>query len=156
MKNRILFVVTVVFCLLFCQRADAQMSKLHFSKYKISGISVRSMRSVDGSLQLTCRNDTSGFTMSEIYGMVYKNGKPFVKGVAHPVRVSQGTSSFEVSGNATLCDGISLWDVLACIAFDPDDYTVDVMMRVTMDSGASRVVDKRGVSVGALLKRVRR
>lgn len=156
MRSRIFFVATIFVCMIFCQDASAQMSKLHFSKYKVSGISVRSMRSVDGSIELTCRNDTTGFVMSDIYGVVYKNGRPFVSGLASPVRVPQGTSSFDVSGNATLCDGISLLDVLACIAFDPDDYTIDVRMKVTMNSGESRIVDKRGISVGALLKRVRR
>lgn len=156
MRYRILFVAAFFACMLFCQDASAQMSRLHFSNYKISRISVRSMRSVEGSLQLTCRNDTTGFVMSDIYGVVFKNGRPFVSGLANPVRVSQGTGSLEVSGNASLCEGISLLDVLACIAFDPDDYTVDVRMKVTMNSGESRVVDKRGVSVGALLKRVRK
>lgn len=154
MRKTICIFIAVLTALCLCQNANAQLSRLKFSKYKITGISIQSMRSVNGSLEICCRNDSTGFVMSDISGTVYKKGRAFVKGYTSPVRVSSGSSNLKISGNASLYDGISLWDVLSCVAFNPDDYTIDVKMKVVNDKGATRIVDKRGIRVGSLLKRL--
>jgi hypothetical protein len=51
-----------------------------------------------------------------------------------------------------LSDTASLWDVLALIVFDPEDYSVDLSVRITLDSGETRVVSKSKMPVAALLK----
>lgn len=57
-----------------------------------------------------------------------------------------------ISGRASLSATASLWDVLALIAFDPEDYSVDLSVRITLDSGETRVVSKKGMPVRELLK----
>ena len=47
---------------------------------------------------------------------------------------------------------MSLWTVLALIFFDPDEYSVDMSARITLDSGATRVVEKKAMPVRTLLK----
>ena len=42
--------------------------------------------------------------------------------------------------------------MLALIAFDPEDYSVDLSVRITLDSGETRVVSKKGMPVRELLK----
>ena len=131
---------------------SAQFSRLSFGKYGISSISPESFRAVSGSAWLDVTNPDVGFMISEIKGTVYKNGTAFVKGTAADVYIAQGTGRKTFSGRAELCDGISLWNVLACIAFDPDDYSVDISMRITLDTGESRVVSKSRMPLRVLLK----
>ena len=132
--------------------ARAQLSRLKFGSYKISSIMPRSLRSCDGAVQVAVRNDTTGFVMSGISGLVYRSGVPFVQGTASNVDVRHGHNTLLVSGNVTLCEGVSLWTVLGClVSFNASEFTGDVRMTITMDSGESRVVEKQGISVGAIL-----
>ena len=57
-----------------------------------------------------------------------------------------------ISGRASLSSTVSLWDVLALIVFDPDDYSVNLSVRITLDSSETRVVSKEKMPVAALLK----
>ena len=146
----LLFVCAVAFAA--SQVCHAQFSKLSFGKYGVSSIRPESFRAVRGSVWLDVTNPMEGFRISEIKGMVYKNGVPFVSGTAGDVYIPSGSSRATVSGRAALCDGASLWDVLALIAFDPNEYSVDLSVRITLDSGATRVVSKKGLPVAELLK----
>lgn len=130
----------------------AQFSKLSFGKYGVSSIRPESFRAVRGAVWMDVTNPMEGFTISEIQGLVYKNGVPFVSGAASDVNIPSGTARMTVIGRAALCDGASLWDVLALIAFDPKDYSVELSVRITLDSGATRVVSKKNMPVEALLK----
>ena len=134
------------------EACHAQFSKLSFGKYGVSSIRPESLRAVRGAVWLDVTNSMEGFRISEIHGMVYKNGVPFVSGAASDVYVPSGSSRVTVNGRAALCDGASLWDVLALIAFDPDEYSVDLSVRITLDSGHTRVVSKSRMPVAALLK----
>ena len=133
----------------FCH---AQFSKLSFGKYGVSSIRPESLRSVRGAVWIDVTNPMEGFTVSEIRGTVYKNGVPFVYGSASDVHIPSGSARASISGRASLSESASLWDVLALIAFDPEDYSVDLSVRITLDSGETRVVSKTRMPVAALLK----
>jgi len=152
-SNQSLYLLLVM-VVLFSLPAQAQLSRLKFSnKYKIESIDPLSLREVKGAVQVTLRNDTTTFTMSDITGVIYKKGKPFVQGQADPVRVPAGNSTVRVTGVAALCPGISLWTVLGCLfGFDIEDYTADVSMVITDAAGHTRQLDKKGVSVAAILR----
>lgn len=152
MKRLFAFFVVALVAFATSQVCFAQFSKLSFGKYGVSSIRPESFRAVRGAVWVDVTNPMGGFTVSEIRGMVYKNGIPFVSGTASDVRIPSGAARAVVSGRAALCDGASLWDVLALIAFDPKGYSVDLSVRITLDSGATRVVSKKGMSVEALLK----
>lgn len=138
--------------LLAAGECHAQFSKLSFGKYGISSIRPESFRAVNGAVWLEVNNSMEGFTVSEIQGMVYKNGVQFVTGRANDFYVPAGSSKVTVCGRAALCPSASLWDVLALIAFDPKEYSVDLSVRITLDSGETRVVSKKNLPVAVLLK----
>ena len=152
MKKLYALMMVCLVALAASEACHAQFSKLSFGKYGVSSIRPESFRAVRGAVWLDVTNQMEGFRISEIQGMVYKNGVPFVSGTANDVRIPSGTSRVTVSGRAALCDGASLWDVLALIAFDPKEYSVDLSVRITLDSGATRVVSKKRMPVEALLK----
>lgn len=159
MSNTVRFLLGSVLAFLLMLAGEsssyAQLGSLKFGSYKITSISPQSFRSVDGSIQVECTNSGQSFIMSGISGLVYKKGRPFVRGKAKPVPVLKGQSTVVVNGNATLCEGITIWDVLACIAFNASDYTIDVSMTITMADGSSRHFERQGMSVAALLRNVR-
>lgn len=149
-----LFTVLVL-CIFACVSSDlchAQFSKLSFGKYGVSSIRPESLRSVRGAVWIDVTNPMVGFTVSEIQGTVYKNGVAFVSGSASDVYIASGTARATISGRAALSSNASLWDVLALIAFDPEDYSVDLSVRITLDTGETRVASKKKMPVSALLK----
>ncbi|MBQ7771796.1 MAG: hypothetical protein IJ402_03605 [Bacteroidales bacterium] len=152
MKKLLSVFMAAVIALLMAGEACAQFSRLSFGKYGISSISPESFRAVSGSAWLDVTNPDVGFRLSEINGKVYKNGTPFVSGRAVDVYIPKGTGRRTFTGRAELCSGISLWNVLSCIAFDPDDYSVDISMRITLDTGETRVVSKSRLPLRVLLK----
>lgn len=142
-------------CVLVLAASDvchAQFSKLSFGKYGVSSIRPESLRAVRGAVWLDVTNPMVGFTISEIKGTVYKKGVPFVHGTASDVYIPLGTARANISGRAALSPSASLWDVLALIAFDPEDYSVDLSVRITLDTGETRVVSKSQMPVTTLLK----
>lgn len=152
MKRLVALFIVCVVAFAASDACHAQFSKLSFGKYGVSSIRPESLRAVRGAVWLDVNNSMEGFTISEIRGMVYKNGVPFVSGTAGDVYIPSGSARATVNGRAALCDGASLWDVLALIAFDPDEYSVDLSVRITLDSGETRVVSKSRMPVAALLK----
>ncbi len=145
--------MTIAFVALVASgECHAQFSKLSIGDYGISSIRPESFRAANGSVWLEVGNPMTGFTVSEIQGVVYKNGRRFVTGNAADFHVPSGSSKVTVSGRAALCPDTSLWDVLALLAFDPKEYSIDLSVRITLDSGETRVVSKKNLPVTTLLK----
>ena len=144
--------LAVLVPLLWAQPARAQLSRLHFRNYRITSIVPSGFRSVRGAVEVTLTNDTTAFTMTNIQGIVYRNGRPFVEGVCNDTYVPRGTITVRPTGSVRICDSVSLWTVLRCMVdFDPDEYTGDLSMLITDAKGNQRTYAKEGVPVGKLL-----
>lgn len=130
----------------------AQFSKLSIEDYSIESIWPESFSAVRGEVSLEVTNAGEAFTVSEITGTVYKEGARFVTGQASNFHVAAGAQKLEISGRASLCQGASLWTVLGLLFFDPEDYAVDIRLKVTTASGAVRVIEQKKLPVTVLLK----
>ena len=150
--KRLWLSLAVLVPLLWAQPARAQLSRLHFRNYRITSVVPTGFRSVRGAVEVTLSNDTTAFTMSDIQGIVYRNGMPFVEGVCNDTYVPQGTITVRPTGTVRLCDSVSLWTVLRCmVSFDPDEYTGDLSMNIRDAKGHTRTYTKQGLPVGQLL-----
>ncbi|MBE6231232.1 MAG: hypothetical protein E7117_02580 [Bacteroidales bacterium] len=152
MKKMFTVLIAAFLFLLAADDCMAQFSKMSIGDYGVESITPESFSSVSGTVWVKVNNPMEGFTVSDIHGMVYKKGSPFIQGTASDFRVFSGDSKVTVSGRAALCPGASIWSVLGLIFFEPSDYSVDLSLRITLDSGESRVVEKRGMPVSELLK----
>lgn len=130
----------------------AQFSKLSIEDYSIESIWPESFSAVRGEVSLEVTNAGEAFTVSEITGTVYKEGARFVTGQASNFHVAAGAQKLEISGRASLCQGASLWTVLGLLFFDPEDYAVDIRLKVTTASGKVRVIEQKKLPVTVLLK----
>ena len=132
--------------------AHAQLSRLRFRNYKITSIVPSGFRAVRGAVEVTLTNDTTAFTMSDIQGIVYHEGRPFVQGVCNDTHVAHGNVTVRPAGTVSLCDSVSLWNVLRCMVdFNPDEYSGDLTMVITDAKGNRRICTKKGIPVGKLL-----
>lgn len=149
--------IILTFIAILCASAlHAQLlSGLHFSNPKIESISPISFTSTSGIARVECNNTDQAFTLTNISGMVYKKGQPFVSGTAKDIEFPLGQNLIRVVGTANLCPGISLWNVLACIIFDPDDYAIDVRATIVYSDGTIREADKRNIPLRWLLASTR-
>lgn len=153
MKNRIIaLLAAALMALLAADDCVAQFSKMTISDYGVKSIVPESFTSVRGAVWLDVVNPMESFTVSGVQGKVYKNGVAFIQGSTEPFTVVNGASRVEISGRASLCPGASLWTVLGLLFFDPEDYSVDLSVTITMASGEARVVEKKDMPVTTLLK----
>lgn len=152
MKKLYTLLVLAVLSVAAADECFAQFSNISIGKYSIESIRPESLSAVKGSVRLEVTNVGEGFTVSEIAGTVYKDGVPFVKGLASDFHVAPDSQKLIISGRASLCQGASLWSVLGLLFFDPEDYSVDIRLKVTTDSGAVRVIEKKKLPVTVLLK----
>lgn len=144
--------VSMLVLLCFSFEGRAQFSKLTIGDYGIQSIVPTSMTSVRGAVWADIHNSMQGFKVTGIRATVYDNGQPFVTGAANDVYVAAGSQRVVVSGEASLCPGVSIWSVLKVLFFDPKDYSVDLSLTITLDSGESRTVVKNNLPVTVLLK----
>lgn len=153
MKNRFFVLLVAAFVsLLAADDCAAQFSKMTIKDYGVKSIVPESFSAVRGAVWLEVVNPMEAFTVSGVRGKVYKKGVPFVQGAADDFTVVNGQSKVEITGRASLCPGASLWTVLGLLFFEPEEYSVDLSLTITMASGATRVVEKKGLPVSVLLK----
>lgn len=146
------FFITVAVLLLIPLPALAQ-SRISISSFKIMGISPVSLRSVDGEVQFTCSSRSRyNIFLSHISGTIYKSGKPLVKGTAAPFSIRPGTTTFVVSGNASLCNGVSMMDVLSSISLNVNDYSADVSA-IVKDGGSMIPISMKNVPLSQIIHR---
>ena len=155
MKRTVAIFAALLVMLVTAPGAAAQiLSNLHFNGYRITKVMPTSTRSVTGAMEIECQNDSLGFTMSNISGTVYKDGKPFLRGDLSPIKVPHGSSKVVVNCRyAALAENISLLDVLRNLSFRPQDYTVDVATTIIDTKGNRRNVAKQGVNAAQLLRK---
>lgn len=148
------FLTVIVVALLAVMPVRAQFANLSFGKYGVGGLGLKSGFWTATAWVMT-HNKGENFVMKDISGTVYKNGKPFVTGSSAPVTVKAGDSKVTVDGKAKLCDGVSYWELLKCLAFDPDDYEIDVSMKVYV-ADTVRTVSKSHIPLKSMLHAAKR
>ncbi|MBE6240588.1 MAG: hypothetical protein E7115_03725 [Bacteroidales bacterium] len=154
MYKKLLVLIIALFAgLASADNCRAQYDVLKFGDFGISSITPRGFTSVKGAVWVDVDNPQVGFSVSEIYGKLYKNGVPMIEGQADDYYVPTGNGRLVISGVASLCPGVSIFDVLGLIFFDPEDYTVDIKAIITDDGAEPVVKEVKDIPVLTLLKK---
>lgn len=150
--RRFFFIAVAIFLLLVPGAVSAQ-SRISVDSYKIIGIMPVTFTSINGEVQFTCSSRSRyNIFLSNISGTIYKSGKPLVKGTAAPFSIRPGTTTFVVSGNASLCNGVSMMDVLSSISLNVNDYSADVSA-IVKDGGSMIPISMKNVPLSQIIHR---
>ena len=148
-----LLALALLFLVATASPAQAQLSKLHFGKYKIAAIHPQGFTSASGAIEIAVTNDSTAFDMKNISGVIYRNGQPFVQGVCQDLHVDEGTSTVRAEGMVSLCSGVSVWALLGLLfSFDINEFTGDIKMTILNAKGKEEAYEKKGFSIAALLQ----
>ena len=153
MKKLILLVIMSVIAFLSADECKAQYDTLKFGDFGITSISPKSFTSVGGAVWVDVENPQVGFKVSEIYGKLYHNGVPMIEGYANDYYVPTGNGKLHITGTASLCPGISIFDVLGLLFFNPEEYTVDIKAVITDDGAEPVVKEVKDIPILTLLKK---
>ena len=151
MKKTFAVLLVCFAALLLSHECKAQYDTLKFGDFGVSSVKPLSSTSVRGKVWVDVENPLNGFTVSDIVGRVYKNGKALIEGHPDDYYVPQGKSRLNLTGVATLCPGASIWDVLGLIFFQASQYTLDIKAVVTDDGGSPVVMEVKKVPLLTLL-----
>lgn len=132
--------------------AAPKSPKITIKKYRITGIKPESLRSVEGTIELTLENKSAALMLRNINGKIYKNGVDFIQGYCLDVEIPRGISVITIHGNASLCEGVSLLEVLKLVNFNPDDFTVDFSVNCTFVRGKGLKIARNGIPLRQILE----
>ncbi|MBR6055422.1 MAG: hypothetical protein IKP46_08825 [Bacteroidales bacterium] len=152
MLKKIAVVALALF--LFAGAASAQyFGGLSASTYKINSLWPESFSSISGSVTVKMSNTGGVRQFRDISAVLYKGGKPFMRGTCSDVTVPSGESEVAFSGRAQL-DGVSIFSVFgSALMTDLSTYTADVFFTAVDADGTATPVARKGVPVGNYLKK---
>lgn len=152
-RKLIVLVVAVFVGLAAEEECRAQYDHLKFGDFGVTSISPVSFTSVRGEVWVDVENPQAGFSVTEVYGKLYCNGRALIEGKADDYYVPNGRGRLNLTGVASLCPGVSIFDVLGLIFFDPQMYTVDIKAIITDDGAAPVVKEVKNIPILTLLKK---
>ena len=152
---RKIIVIALVSLIGFFSSTDckAQYDYLKFGDFGVTSVSPLSFTSVRGEVWVDVENPQAGFSVTEVYGKLYCDGRALIEGKADDYYVPNGSGRLNLTGVASLCPGVSIFDVLGLIFFDPQMYTVDIKAVITDDGAAPVVKEVKNIPVLTLLKK---
>ena len=131
----------------------AQYDYLKFGDFGVTSVSPLSFTSVRGAVWVDVENPQVGFSVTEVYGKLYCNGRALIEGKADDYYVPNGNGRLNLTGVASLCPGVSIIDVLGLLFFNPEEYTVDIKAIITDDGTDPVVKEVKDIPVLTLLKK---
>jgi hypothetical protein len=152
-RKLIVLIVAMFVGLAAADECRAQYDYLKFGDFGVTSVEPMSFTSVKGSVWVEVENPQVGFSVTEIYGKLYKNGVALIEGKADDYYVPNGNGRLNLTGVASLCPGASIFDVLGLIFFEADQYTVDIKAVITDDDKDPVVKEVKNIPVLTLLKK---
>jgi hypothetical protein len=152
-KRLIVFILAVILGITWADDCKAQYDYLKFGDFGVTSVSPLSFTSVRGEVWVDVENPQAGFSVTEVYGKLYCDGRALIEGKADDYYVPNGSGRLNLTGVASLCPGVSIFDVLGLILFDPQMYTVDIKAVITDDGAAPVVKEVKNIPVLTLLKK---
>ena len=153
MKKFLLVVVTFFLAILSSWESKAQYNTLKFGEFGITSITPLGRGSVKGRVWIDVENPLPGFSVSNIEGKFYLDGRALLEGHVDDYYVPSGTNRITLTGTATMCPGATLLDILGLMLFDPEMSTVDIKAVVTDDGADPVVMEVRNMPLLKLLKK---
>lgn len=131
----------------------AGFSGLDFGSFKITSIVPTSFTSIDGTVNLTVEANPYGkVTVTDVSGLIYKHGTPFIIGKADDMVIPAGKGSINVQGHISLASTEALMTVLRDPSINPADYSADVKATVKV-KGRVMIIEKQNMPLSRILKR---
>ena len=135
------------------ENCRAQYDTMKFGDFGVSSVTPMGAGAVKGAVWVEMENPQVGFWVSKVEGKLYRNGVALIEGHADDYYVPNGTSKLTLKGTATLCPGVSIFDVLGLILFDPTLYTVDIKAVITDDGAEPVIKEVKDIPILTLLKK---
>lgn len=142
----------VLTVLLLCSCAN-RLERIELVSCELGSISMTSLHSAKGTLNLEIRNPAMKFTVSDIEGTLYFEGREMAQYSADPVTIrAHRTETYPVECEITLSSSFSLGMLMSMAgSFDPSKITADISARAGMKAGPSKKIERKGVPLKKLL-----
>ncbi len=142
----------VLAVLLLCSCAN-RLERIELVSCEVGSMSVTSLHSARGTLNLEIRNPSLRFTVSDIEGTLYFEGREMARYSAEPVTVkAHRTATYPVECEITLSSSFSLGMLMSIAGnLDPDKFSTDISARAGIKGGPSKRIERTGVPLKKLL-----
>lgn len=130
-----------------------------FKDIKMTGVKLESIRpaglkSIHGAVLVGIDNPTMSFTVNDIEGKVHRKGSPFCSFAADGITVAAKCDDwYRMNGTVMLDPSVSILSLPGLANnFNPDDYTVDLSMRIKLKNGPGARINRKGIPARWFMK----
>jgi hypothetical protein len=119
----------------------AQKESVVFGGFKVSSIK----RTEKGEFKITgsvkAQNDSTEFSLKDIYGVICKKSVPVVEGQLGDIFVPTGPSVTPIKATVRLVDDSTFIDLLAILLFHgSENYTADIGYQIADSAGNTKTI----------------
>lgn len=131
-RNLFLLVACLAVTLLSSSCASSFRKKVHIQSYGVKYVVPTSARTADVMLQVGVENETVGFSVTDIHGVIKMDQDSIATFTAQDVALKgKSTEVYDVPVQAELCEGVSIIRILLMVgAGETEGLSADVDARV--------------------------
>lgn len=131
-RKLFLLVACLAVTLLSSSCASSFRKKVHIQSYGVKYVVPTSARSADVMLQVGVENETVGFSVTDIHGVIKMDQDSIATFTAQDVALKgKSTEVYDVPVQAELCEGVSIIRILLMVgAGETEGLSADVDARV--------------------------
>lgn len=153
-KMRHILIFLAMACMLCLSSGCNKFKDIKVTGAKLESIRPAGLKSVHGTVLVGIDNPTMSFTIKDIEGKVRRKGSPFCSFAADGITVAKKCDDwYRMNGTVMLDPSVSVISILSLVNnFNPDDYTVDLSMRVKLKNGPAARINKKDIPARWFLK----
>lgn len=121
---------------------------------KLDSVSPKGLKSAELDFNVAFRNPAQAIAISDIYGTVFRQDREIGYISADPFEIpGRGDSEAGLKAKVSLVPSLSVMEALSLFSdFKPEDYTVDIMLKIKIKGGISKKLALEDVPVADLAK----
>ncbi len=126
--------------------------KIGITSVKLGTVTPTGFKSVVAMVKVGVENKSCEFTISDIEGTIYRSGTDIGSYRIDDVTIPKGTGTYSTAGEVVLNGNISVFEVISAVSnFSPDEYTLDLALKVKAKGGAAFKIKLKNIAVSDLV-----
>lgn len=149
-----LLTILALCALMFSSTGCAGVKDIKVTSCVVKSISLSGLKAVTGVLALGIENPIMGFTISDLSGVINKNGEEFATFEAGKLPVSRKSSKvYPLSCSGAISKNVGLMELMRLAGSkDFSDMTVDMSVKIKLKCGIGKTLHFKDLKVTDLME----
>ena len=152
--KRSVIAVALAAVILLLPSSCSRIKDIRILSCAVESISPIGLHGLNAELAVQVQNPAMQFTLTDIQGILYYKGRPFVTYEADPIQVTaRSVAVYPLPCQANLASGVKLMDLISLMRDDDlEDFVTDVSAKVHLRSGLTKTLKFKEIPVKDLME----